>query len=90
MDMHRVRQAECRFPLNIICLAGQSSHHHIEVKGVSSMKFAKLLAIAALVSAFATASFAGSCCSKKKECAPKDGKTNTEKKEAPKQAEQPK
>lgn len=33
------------------------------------MKFMKVFAVMALVSAFATASFAGSCCSKKK----KDG-----------------
>ena len=46
------------------------------------MKFFRLLTIAALVSAFATASFAGACCSKKK--SEKDGQAKTEKKEEPK------
>ena len=45
------------------------------------MKFARLLTVAALVTAFTTASFAGSCCSKKKECPSKDGKAKTEKKQ---------
>lgn len=38
------------------------------------MKFVRLFAVATLVSAFATASFAGSCCSKKKECPPDQAK----------------
>lgn len=48
------------------------------------MKFVRLFTVAALVSAFATASFAGSCCSKKKkeDCGPEDcgpdGKPKTE------------
>lgn len=44
------------------------------------MKLARLFTVAALVTAFTTASFAGSCCSKKKDCS-KDGKAKTEKKQ---------
>lgn len=53
------------------------------------MKLVRILTIAAIVSAFATASFAGSCCSKKKDCTDKE-KAKTEKKEEPKKNEQPK
>lgn len=49
------------------------------------MKFARLLIVATMVSAFATASFAGSCCSKKKECPADQVKGKTEKKDEPKQ-----
>jgi hypothetical protein len=56
-----------------------------DVKGDFSMKFVKLFAISALISAMATASFAGSCCSKKKDGAQKD---KAEQKDAPKQAPQ--
>lgn len=46
------------------------------------MKLARLFTVAALVTAFTTASFAGSCCSKKKkECPSKDGKAKTEQKQ---------
>lgn len=43
------------------------------------MKIARLLTIATIISAFATAGFAGDCCKKKKECdAPKEDKPATE------------
>ena len=49
------------------------------------MKLTKRFAVAVMVSALASASFAGSCCSKKKpaDCSP-DGKAKQEKKEAKK------
>jgi len=53
------------------------------------MKLVRLFTIACVVAAFTTASFAGSCCSKKKDCS-KDQKPNTEKKQEPKQDQQPK
>jgi len=50
------------------------------------MKLVKLFTIAAVLTAFASTSFAGSCCSKKKECAPGDKpKAEAPKPEAPKQ-----
>lgn len=51
------------------------------------MKFLRLVTIAAMVSAFATASFAGSCCSKKGK---KDGKAKTEQKDKAKKGEEKK
>lgn len=45
------------------------------------MKLARLLTVAALVTAFTTASFAGSCCSKKKDCSQDKSKAKTEKKQ---------
>ena len=57
------------------------------------MKSVKLFVLAAMISAFATASFAGSCCSKKKECSDDKAKAEQKdpaKKEEPKKDAQPK
>ena len=51
------------------------------------MKHIKLFVIAAMLTAFASASFAGSCCSKKKDSG---DKAKTENKEAAPKKEEPK